>query len=202
MKKVFLALIAVLFFAAYSVAADGYSPGSSVTDFKLKNIDGKPVSLSDYPAAKGFIITFTCNHCPYAKAYEDRIIALNKKYANKGYPVIAINPNDASQYPEDNFDNMKLRAEEKKFTFPYLVDETQEVAKTFGAIKTPHIYVVQKEAKNLTVKYIGAIDDNWENPEIVNQKYVEDAVNALLANKEVEVKTTKAIGCSIKWKKQ
>lgn len=202
MKKVFLALIAVLFFAAYSVAADGYSPGSSVTDFKLKNIDGKPVSLSDYPAAKGFIITFTCNHCPYAKAYEDRIIALNKKYANKGYPVIAINPNDASQYPEDNFDNMKLRAEEKKFTFPYLVDETQEVAKTFGAIKTPHIYVVQKEAKNLTVKYIGAIDDNWENPEIVNQKYVEDAVNALLANKPVEVKTTKAIGCSIKWKKQ
>lgn len=202
MKKVFLALIAVLGFAAYSIAADGYSPGSSVTDFKLKNIDGKPVSLSDYPAAKGFIITFTCNHCPYAKAYEDRIIALNKKYANKGYPVIAINPNDASQYPEDNFDNMKLRAEEKKFTFPYLVDETQEVAKTFGAIKTPHIYVVQKEAKNLTVKYIGAIDDNWENPEIVNQKYVEDAVNALLANKEVEVKTTKAIGCSIKWKKQ
>ncbi len=202
MKKVFLALIAVLGFAADSIAADGYSPGSSVTDFKLKNIDGKPVSLSDYPAAKGFIITFTCNHCPYAKAYEDRIIALNKKYANKGYPVIAINPNDASQYPEDNFDNMKLRAEEKKFTFPYLVDETQEVAKTFGAIKTPHIYVVQKEAKNLTVKYIGAIDDNWENPEIVNQKYVEDAVNALLANKEVEVKTTKAIGCSIKWKKQ
>ena len=202
MKKVFLALIAVLGFAAYSIAADGYSPGSSVTDFKLKNIDGKPVSLSDYPAAKGFIITFTCNHCPYAKAYEDRIIALNKKYANKGYPVIAINPNDASQYPEDNFDNMKLRAEEKKFTFPYLVDETQEVAKTFGAIKTPHIYVVQKEAKNLTVKYIGAIDDNWENPEIVNQKYVEDAVNALLANKPVEVKTTKAIGCSIKWKKQ
>ncbi|MFN8236755.1 MAG: thioredoxin family protein [Chitinophagales bacterium] len=202
MKKVFLAVVAVMGLAFYSVASDGYSIDSSVADFKLKNIDGKIVSLSDYPAAKGFIITFTCNHCPYAKAYEDRIVALNKKYAVKGYPVIAINPNDAVQYPEDNFDNMKLRAEEKKFTFPYLVDETQEIAKTFGAIKTPHIYVVQKEGKNIKVKYIGAIDDNWENPEIVNQKYVEDAVNALLNNKEVVVKTTKAIGCSIKWKKQ
>ncbi len=202
MKKLFLFLVTVLSISSYTVAADAYTIGSSVADFKLKNIDGKEVSMSDYPDAKGFIITFTCNHCPYAKAYEDRIIALNKKYAGKGYPVIAINPNDAEQYPEDNYDNMKVRAKEKNFTFPYLVDETQEIAKLFGAIKTPHIYIVQKEGKSLTVKYIGAIDDNWENPEIVNQKYVEDAVNALLANKPVEVKTTKAIGCSIKWKKQ
>jgi peroxiredoxin len=201
MKKLFLFLVTVLGISSYTVAADAYTIGSPVADFKLKNIDGKEVSMSDYPDAKGFIITFTCNHCPYAKAYEDRTIALNKKYAGKGYPVIAINPNDAEQYPDDNYDNMKLRSNEKNFTFPYLVDATQEVAKQFGAIKTPHIYVVQKEGKSLTVKYIGAIDDNWENPETVNQKYVEDAVNALLAKKEVETKTTKAIGCSIKWKK-
>ncbi len=201
MQKLFLAILAVVGLTFHAVASDGYTVGSSVSDFSLKSIKGKNVSLADYKEAKGFIITFTCNHCPYAKAYEDRIIALDKKYATKGYPVIAINPNDAVQYPEDNFENMELRAKEKGFTFPYLYDESQEQAKKFGAIKTPHMYVVQKDGSKLTVKYIGAIDDNWEDATAVKEKYVEAAVDALLAGKAVAVTSTKAIGCGIKWKK-
>ena len=147
------------------------------------------------------IITFTCNHCPYAMAYEDRILALNKKYAKAGYPVIAINPNDAIQYPEDNFEAMQVRAKEKKFNFPYLYDESQNIAKQFGATKTPHVFIVQKEGDKLVVKYIGAIDDNWEKAADVKEKYAESAIDALLAGKPVATTSTKAIGCSIKWKK-
>jgi len=201
MQKLFFTVIAIIGLSFLSTAHEGYHVGDAVSDFSLKSIKGKNVSLADYKDAKGFIITFTCNHCPYAKAYEDRIIALDKKYATKGYPVIAINPNDAVQYPEDNFENMGLRAKEKGFTFPYLYDESQEQAKKFGAIKTPHMYVVQKDGSKLIVKYIGAIDDNWEDAAAVKEKYVEAAVDALLAGKPVTVTSTKAIGCGIKWKK-
>jgi peroxiredoxin len=201
MQKLFFSLIALLVFSLSSTAHEGYHVGDVVSDFSLKNITGKNVALKDFTKAKGFIITFTCNHCPYAKAYEDRIIVLDKKYAAKGYPVVAINPNDAVQYPDDNFDNMKLRAKEKGFTFPYLHDETQAVAKQFGALKTPHMYVVQKVGEQLIIKYIGAIDDNWEDAAAVKEKYIENAVDALLDGKQVAVENTKAIGCSIKWKK-
>jgi peroxiredoxin len=198
MKKIYLALISVLITAG--LFAQGYEPGSTAVDFNLKNVDGKTVSLSDYSTAKGFIVVFTCNHCPYAKAYEDRIIALDKKYASKGYPVIAINPNDPSKNPDDDFTGMQARAKLKGYTFPYLVDETQETTRAYGATKTPHVYVVQKEAGKYVVRYVGAIDDNYEDASAVKEKYVEDAVDALLANKTVKVKTTKAIGCTIKWK--
>ena len=201
MQKLIFSLFAILNFTFFSMAQDGYKVGSVITDFSLKNITGKNASLSDYKKAKGFIITFTCNHCPYAMAYEDRINALNKKYETLGYPVIAINPNDAIQYPEDNFESMQTRAKEKKFTFPYLYDETQNIARQFGATRTPHVFIVQKEGDKLVVKYIGAIDDNWEKAEDVKEKYAESAVDALLDSKEVAVKTTKAIGCSVKWKK-
>lgn len=194
-------MLALFAFTANTLAHDGYHIGDNATDFKLKNVDGKMVSMADYSSAKGFIITFTCNHCPYAIAYEDRILALDKKYASLGYPVIAINPNDAVQYPEEVFGSMQVRAEDKNFTFPYLVDETQDIAKKYGALKTPHIFVVQKEGKKLVVKYIGAIDDNWEDVSAVKEKYVENAVNNLLAGKPVAVTETKAIGCSVKWKK-
>ena len=198
-KKVWYLFIALFFFNVFSFA-QGYTVGSVVKDFNLKSIDGKIVSLENYSLAKGFIITFTCNHCPFAKAYEDRIIALNNKFASQGFPVIAINSNDAAQYPEDNFENMQARAKEKGFTFPYLYDETQDIAKQFGALRTPHIFLVQKEGDKLVVKYIGAIDDNWEDATAAKEKYVEDAVEALLAGKPIAVKSTKAIGCSIKWK--
>jgi peroxiredoxin len=202
-KTLFYSLftLAALAVAAFTFSTTAYEPGAVATDFKLKNIDGKMVSLSDFKTAKGFIVTFTCNHCPYAKLYEDRLIAIDKKYKALGYPVIAIMPNDTINYPDDAPSEMAKRAKEKGFTFPYLVDETQEVAKTYGALKTPHIYVLQKNGKQLTVKYVGAIDDNYEDASKVTKKYLENAMDELIAGKDITVKSTKAIGCGIKWKK-
>ncbi|MCB9015313.1 MAG: thioredoxin family protein [Lentimicrobiaceae bacterium] len=178
--------------------AQGYQVGDKATDFKLKNIDDTFVSLKNYPDAKGFIVIFTCNHCPFSVAYEDRIISLDKEFKLKGYPVIAINPNDPAIVPSDGFDEMKLRAKEKGFTFPYLFDEGQKVFPVYGALRTPHVYVLQKVGTDLVVAYIGAIDDNSQNPESVKERFVEQAVNALLAGQKPQPDFTKAIGCSIK----
>jgi peroxiredoxin len=194
-------LIAVFAFLFIAAAPDaGYKPGDKARDFKLKNIDGKMVSLSDYKDAKGFILTFTCNHCPFAKAYEERIIALNSKYAAKGYPVIAINPNDPNREPDDSFDNMVMRAKDKKYSFPYLFDESQEIAKAYGATRTPHIFILSKKGNELTVEYVGAIDDNADDASAVKTKYTENALDQLLAGKKAEPNLTKAVGCTIKWK--
>ncbi len=179
----------------------GYEVGDEATDFKLKNVDGKMVSLSDFKSAKGFIVVFTCNHCPYAKKYEDRIIALDKKYKSKGYPVIAINPNDPSVQPEDGYTQMVERAKQKGFTFPYLVDEGQKIFPQYGATKTPHVFLLQKENGKNIVKYIGAIDNNYENPNDVSEYYVQDAVNALIKNEPIKMTKTVAIGCTVKVKK-
>ncbi|NCO62999.1 MAG: thioredoxin family protein [Flavobacteriales bacterium] len=176
----------------------GYQIGDVVADFELKNIDGNMVSLSDYKDVKGFIITFTCNTCPFSIAYEDRIMALNEKYASKGYPVIAINPNNPKVQPGDSYKSMQQRALEKGFTFPYLVDEGQQVYPKFGATKTPHMFVLQNTKQGPVVKYIGAIDDNYKDANAVNTKYVENAVNALLSGHPVKLQETKAIGCTIK----
>lgn len=176
----------------------GYKLGDTAEDFSLKNVNGKMVSMKDYKDAKGFIVIFTCNHCPYAVAYEDRIIALDKKYSKLGYPVIAINPNNPEKQKEDSFDLMKARAKEKGFTFPYLFDDGQKIFPKFGATKTPHVYVIQKTTKGNVIEYIGAIDDNYEDEKAVKQTYVQNAVDALLHGKEVPVRQTKAIGCTIK----
>lgn len=176
----------------------GYKIGDVATDFKLKNVDNKMVSLSDYKDAKGYIVIFTCNHCPYAKAYQDRIIALNTHYAAKGYPVIAINPNDPKLVPDDNFEAMQVRAKEKGFNFPYLLDDGQKIYPQYGATKTPHVYVLNKENGKNIVRYIGAIDDNYANANDASHKYVETAVDDLLAGKPIAQATTLAIGCSIK----
>lgn len=179
----------------------GYEVGDEATDFKLKNIDGKMVSLSDFKTAKGFIVIFTCNHCPYAKKYEDRIIELDKKYKSQGYPVIAINPNDPNVQPEDGYQQMIERAKQKGFTFPYLVDEGQKIYPQYGATKTPHVFVLQKENGKNIVKYIGAIDNNYDNPNDVSEYYVQDAVNTLIKGEPVKMTKTVAIGCTIKVKK-
>src|ERR1035437_8171690 len=149
----------------------GYKIGDEAADFKLKNVDQKMVSLSDFGDAKGFIVIFTCNHCPFAKAYEDRIIALNNKYASQGYPVIAINPNDPKLEPIDSYEGMQKRAQEKGFTFPYLMDEGQTIYPQYGATKTPHVFLLNKENGKNIVRYIGAIDDNYANPNDVSHKY-------------------------------
>ena len=176
----------------------GYKIGDSATDFSLKNVDNNTISLAGYTDAKGFIVIFTCNHCPFAKAYEDRIIALNDKYAAQGYPVIAINPNDPTLEPTDNFEGMQQRAQDKGFTFPYLVDEGQHIYPQYGATKTPHVFVLNKEDGKNIVRYIGAIDDNYAKPDEVSHKYVEAAVDALLANEPIAQTNTVAIGCGIK----
>lgn len=186
--------------SAEEMSVTGYNIGDEATDFALKGIDDKFYSLKDFTNSKGFIVVFTCNHCPYAKAYEERIIALDKKYKELGYPVIAINPNDPISQPEDSFDLMKQRAKEKGFTFPYLFDEGQKIYPQYGATKTPHVFILQKENDKNIVKYIGAIDNNHENANDVTEKYVESAVDALLASKDVITKETKAIGCAIKVK--
>lgn len=199
MKNIILIISLVL--SINLLFAGGYEVGDVATDFKLKNVDGKMVSLSDYPDAKGFIVIFTCNHCPYSVAYEDRIIELDKEYKTKGYPVIAINPNDPEQYPTDSYEAMKVRAKEKKFTFPYLFDEGQKIYPQYGATRTPHVFLLNKEEKGLIVKYIGAIDDNYTDAKKVKEKYVANAVDALLKGEKPVPDFTKAIGCSIKAKK-
>ena len=156
------------------------------------------VSLSDYNDAKGFIVIFTCNTCPYAVSYEDRIIALDKKYASKGYPVIAVMPNNTSIQPKDDMESMKQRAKQKGFTFPYLIDEGQKISPQYGATKTPEVYLLQKTKKGNEVKYIGAIDDNYQDAAAVKTKYVENAVDALLSGQPIKEPQTRAIGCSIK----
>ena len=176
----------------------GYKVGDKATDFKLKSVDNKMYSMADYKDAKGFIVVFTCNHCPFAVKYEDRIIDLAKKYKSKGYVLLAINPNDPVAQPEDSFELMQKRAKEKKFTFPYLFDEGQKIYPQYGATKTPHVFLLDK---NLVVKYIGAIDDNVEDASQVKEKYLENAIAALEKGQEPTPNTTKAIGCSIKVKK-
>lgn len=186
---------------ASEIKNEGYAIGDEGTDFSLKNVDGSMVSLADYPDAKGFIVIFTCNHCPYSIAYEDRIIAVNNEYAAKGYPVIAINPNDPEAQPSDSYALMQERAKEKGFNFPYLFDDGQKVYPQYGATKTPHVFLLNKENGKNIVKYIGAIDNNYADAEDVDEHYLNDAVNALIDGNEVPKKETKAIGCSIKVKK-
>ncbi len=193
MKHVLLVLLLVTFIAAYPVK-QGYEVGDKASDFKLKNVDGRLVSLADYKEAKGFIVIFDCNTCPYAKVYNQRIIDLNENFFSKGFPVITINANDGNG---DSFDDMVRMAKDKNYRFPYLHDESQQVAKAFGATNTPHVFVL---TKGLEVAYIGTIDDNPRDAASVDKHYVEDAVNALLANKRVPVTKTRAIGCGIRWK--
>ena len=176
----------------------GYDIGDKAMNFKLKNVDGTHVALSDYEDEKGVIVIFTCNHCPYAQAWEERIIKIDKQFDPKGYPVVAIQPNDPKLQPEDSFENMKKRAKEKGYTFPYLMDETQEVYRAYDATKTPHVYLLENESNGFYVRYIGAIDDNYKDASQVKEKYLASAVNALLNGNEPSPKKTKAIGCSIK----
>ncbi|MFD1294765.1 thioredoxin family protein [Lutibacter holmesii] len=198
--KISAVLIVFAVITAFSLknTSEGYKIGDTATDFKLKNIDEKLVSLSDFDSAKGFIVIFTCNHCPYSVAYEDRIIALDKKYKSKGYPVIAINPNNPEISKGDDFVSMQKRAKDKGFTFPYLFDEGQKIFPQYGATRTPHVFILNKENNALKVAYIGAIDNNSQNASAVTEKYVENAVEALLIGEKPSLDFTKAIGCSIK----
>lgn len=199
MKNLILFLsIGLLAINSYS---QGYEVGDKATDFRLLNVDGKYVSMSDYPDAKGFIVIFSCNHCPYVKAYEDRMIEIHNEFAPQGYPVIAINPNDSLAQPQDAYSKMKIRAKEKNFPFPYLVDADQSVFPVYGATRTPHVFLLNREGNDdLRVAYIGAIDDNYQDAARVETPYLANAVNALMDGNQPNPDFTRAIGCGIKKK--
>lgn len=200
MKKIILLL--VLAFSAFLSQAQNATlkAGDTAPDFKLKNVDGKEVSFASYPKAKGFIIVFTCNTCPYAVAYEQRIIDLDNKFRSQGYPVIAINPNDPEAQPDDAFNKMQKLAKNKKYPFPYLFDEGQKVTDQFGAKRTPHIFIVSKSAKENLVEYVGAIDNDPEGTKTEKIKYAEDVIASLKNNQKPTITETKAIGCTVKRK--
>jgi peroxiredoxin len=195
MKTTILMLLFVVLWAGAPLK-EGYEVGDTAADFKLKNVDGKMVSLADFKNAKGFIVIFDCNTCPISKAYNERIIELNTKFAGLGFPVVAINPNDPSKSKGDTFEQNVKYAKKKGYTFSYLEDADQTVTKAFGATNTPHVFVLTKE---LRVAYIGSID-NSTRPAEATKFFVQDAVNALLEGKSIPVTKTKAVGCGIKWK--
>jgi peroxiredoxin len=199
-RSILLTAACLLLMVAASPISSGYEVGDTVADFKLKNTDGKMVALSDFKSAKGVIVIFDCNTCPYSKAYNERIIELNKNYASKGFPVVAIQPNDPAISPGDSYDEMVKLANKKDYQFPYLFDETQSVAKAFGATNTPHVYLLKKEGGAFKVSYIGAIDDSAKDASSVSKKYVEEAINSIINGKTATTEKTKAIGCTIKWK--
>lgn len=193
MKNVLLLLL----FVSTGLLGQGYDIGDTAADFKLLNVDGKNVSMADYTEANGFIVVFTCNHCPYAVMYEDRLIELQNKFEPLGYPIIAIMPNDPEVKPADSYNNMKIRADEKGFNFAYLYDDGQKIYPVYGATKTPHVYLLDK---NRVVKYIGAIDDSPKDEADVEETFLADAIESLMNGKDPDPAVTKAIGCSIKKK--
>jgi peroxiredoxin len=174
----------------------GLPLGSSAVDFDLKGIDGKNHSLASFFDEKALVVVFSCNHCPYVQAYEDRMVQIQKDYSPKGVALVAINSNDDTGYPEDSYPNMIKRAKERGFNFPYLRDETQETAKKYGAICTPHVFAFDQKRR---LQYKGRIDDN-RNPELVKTKDLRNALDAILASKKPAVQETRPFGCSVKWK--
>lgn len=198
-RSILVVAVCMFLLVAASAVRVGYEVGDTVADFKLKNTNGKMVALSDYKDAKGAIVIFDCNTCPYSKAYNDRILALGKKYGSKNFPLILVQSNDATKSPGDSFDEMVKYAASHGYDFPYLHDETQVVAKNFGATNTPHAYVLKKDGPDFKVTYIGAIDDNAKDASAVTKRYVEDAADAVINNKAAATTKTKAIGCTIKW---
>lgn len=202
MKKLIL-LFALALSAFLSQAQTAtLKAGDNAPEFKLKNVDNKEVSFASYPKAKGFIVVFTCNTCPYAVAYEQRIIDLDKKFRSQGYPVIAINPNDPEASKADAFNKMQDLAKEKKYPFPYLFDAGQKVTDEYGAKHTPHLFIVSKTAKGNIVEYVGAIDNDPEGTKTEKIKYAEDAIAALKSNQKPAITATKEIGCTVKRKEK
>ncbi len=197
-----LLLIPVLFIFSFTATLkNGYEVGDTVNDFKLKSTSGNMVALSDFADQKGVILIFDCNTCPYSQGYNERIKALHVKYADKGFPVVAVNPNDPNVSPGDSYEKMVAYAKAKDFPHTYLQDVTQEVARAFGATNTPHTFVLRNVNGNFQVAYIGAIDNNPRSGKDATKHYVEEAVNAILKGESPEVTSAKAIGCTIKWKR-
>lgn len=206
MKYISLILVfSVLLVSSVSFSAadlpDGVKVGDAAPDFNIRNIDNKRISLSTFREAKGIILVYTCNSCPFSRKYEDRIMNLHKKFAGKGWPVLAVNPNDSTIAAEDSFSAMQKLAADSGYTFPYALDETQNMARQYGARRTPHVFLIQNNNSKFMVAYIGAIDDNASDPSKVETRFVENAIESMIKGGPVEPSLTKAIGCTIKWRK-
>ncbi len=201
MKNLFIAA-AFFLWSGLTLQAQPIAIGAKAPAFSLKNIDGSNVSLADYAGEKGLFVIFSCNPCPYAKAYEGRIIKLHQEFAQLGYPVVMINPNDPVQQPDDSFEHMKQRAAEKNYPFPYLQDSDQTVFPAYGATRTPEVFLLKNEGDgSFTVAYTGTIDDNYQDETAVEQQFAASAVKALMAGNQPDPATTRAIGCGIKVRK-
>lgn len=172
-------------------------PGDKAIPFTLIGVDDRHYSLANYANKGILVIIFSCNHCPYVRAWEDRMVQIQADYARRGVQLLAINANDAVKYPDDSFARMKARADEKNFNFPYLYNENQEVARLYGAERTPEVFLFDTRG---SLCYHGAIDDNYEDPEAITQHYLRAAIEAVLSNQQPAVAQTKPVGCTIKWK--
>lgn len=197
-----LAGLLVLILTQSGVAQNtkGYNLGDAISDFRLKNVDSRQITLADYRSQKGLIVVFMSNHCPFSKTYEDRLIALDRKFSSQGYPVLAIMPNDPKVYEDDSFENMQIRSREKSYPFAYAIDETQATTRAFGATRTPEVYVLKQAGGQFILEYMGSIDDSPQDSGSTQRRYVEEAVTNLLNGRPVQSPITKPIGCAIKWK--
>lgn len=171
--------------------------GDEAIPFSLPGVDGEAHSLSNHQEKAAVAVIFTCNHCPYARAWEDRIVSIQNDYRDQGLQVLAINANDADKYPNDGFTQMQQRAEEKDFNFPYLQDESQELAAAYGAERTPEVFLFDGDRK---LTYHGTVDDNYDDPNAVQRNYLRDAIEAMLSGEGASLSETRPVGCTIKWK--
>lgn len=200
MKK-YIAFLSIILGLSANAQITTLAAGAVAPDFKLKGVDGKEISFSSFPDAKGFIVVFTCNTCPVAQAYAQRIVDLNNKYASLGYPVIAINPNDPEVSAGDDLKNMKDFAKAKGFTFPYLYDPGQIATNLYGARNTPHVFIISKTSTGNIIQYTGSIDNDPHETNADRTKYIEEVITSLSNNTKPAFTLTKAIGCTVARKK-
>lgn len=198
MKKVLFMSAALLLILASPMQAQ-LKIGDKAPDFKLRNVDNSWVALKDYSDQKGVVVIFSCNHCPYVKLYEERYVALQEEFGPRKFPLVAINSNDSTIVAEDGFSYMVQNAAEKGFNFPYLLDDKQ-LFKAYGATRTPHVYLLKNDGKHFTVAYIGAIDDNPQDASDVKDRYLAQAIEAVLKGEQPSPAETRAVGCTIKFK--
>jgi peroxiredoxin len=194
-----LALVPAAACAAEEAAPVALQLGATVpmADVKMKNVDGAELAIEDVRGKKGTLVVFTCNACPWVKAWETRIVELGNAYASRGIGVIAINSNDPGQVAEDGYEAMQNRAKQRRMKFPYVVDGTSEVARAFGATRTPEAFLFDADGK---LVYHGTVDDNAREPQKVSKRYLRDALQSVSQGKDVPVQETKALGCSIKFR--
>lgn len=185
---------------AQTATVKGYGVGDAVADFQVRNTNNQLVNLINYANQKGVVVVFMAHHCPFSKAYEDRLMMLHNRFASQGFPVLAVQTSDVTVYPEDAPEVVKNHARDRGFTFPYTIDETQAVARAFGATRTPQAYVLTVTGGKFVVQYIGAIDDNPQDAAGVQKRYLEDVLTSLTIGRVLATTVTRPIGCAIKWK--